>query len=187
VLVVIVDIWVDEREQAAPLVRSEEERRGRQRSHGRRAVQVVRMGGVGAGEHPAGDVPGRGAGAPHPPAAGRLGRSLGAVLLLADVPERRPPLTAASRRRSQSRRRPPPDRRVSSGVVSSSGRRVVDGSSTAAAGHERQEPHQLPAHAPPLYRSPPRRPPPYSMSLSLSLLYTVPASNFSSNRLCLSL
>jgi hypothetical protein len=34
------------------------------------------------------------------------------------------------------------------------GRRVVDGSSTAAEGHERQEPHQLPAHALCLYLGP---------------------------------
>jgi hypothetical protein len=51
------------------------------------------------------------------------------------------------------------------------GRRVVDGSSTAATGHERQEPHQLPAHAP-LYLGPPGRPP----LLSLIIL---PPSTFS--------
>jgi len=116
-----------------------------------------------AGQHPS-DVPGRRLPDPRRPgggARGGLGR-VGAVLLV-DVPERGAPLRGGGGTDGGpvGGSNPPPAPPRGGGGVSGSGgvvrgRRVVDGSSTAAKGHERQEPHQLPAHAP-LY-VPPGRP-----------------------------
>ena len=108
-----------------------------------------------AGQHPS-DVPGRRLPDPRRPgggARGGLGR-VGAVLLV-DVPERGAPLRGGGGTDGGpvgGSNPPPAPPRGGGGVSGSSGvvrgRRVVDGSSTAAKGHERQEPHQLPAHAP---------------------------------------
>jgi hypothetical protein len=119
---------------------------------------------VRAGQHP-GDVPGRRFPAPRRPAvAGLITGRVGAVVLV-DVPERGAPV----RRRGGGPGGgcpPPDDPAVPRGGVVVRGRRVVDGSSTAAAGHERQQPHQLPAHAPGLYLAcpPPRGRPGLSLA-----------------------
>jgi hypothetical protein len=129
------------------------DREGTRWDHGNMCVPVVLAAGR-ARQHP-----GAGPGRDDAPAA-RRGLAGGVHRdALIDVPERRPPLRRAAQRPGPP---PPPPRRgasVPAGGRSSrllkliGGRRVVDGSGTAATGHERQEPHQLPAH-PPLYLAP---------------------------------